>query len=196
MAIKTLALMLFLIGNSIALADTTVLKNGDFSSGLSDWEGDCHTPGSASDDSGATTGVVVKLRDGEWTKISQDFDGKEGDYVLTVTYTLSQGASFSLRPEDYTLVNGKLNLGGLGAFGSTPGEWIVIVCDSGVSTFEYWKVSPKIGSTDVQTLTTRVRLGSGEDHKKGFYLGFPPGSGYINLQSITLSPLGATAANP
>ena len=80
---KKLLLLCFLAGSLTAFADDNLLQNGDFSSGLAEWEGDCHTPGSASDDSGATSGVVVKMRS-DWTKMTQDFDSKPGNYLLTL----------------------------------------------------------------------------------------------------------------
>ena len=193
---KTLALLLLLAGASTAFADTDLLQNGDFADGISHWEGDCHSVGSASDDSSATTGVVIKLRDGDWTKISQDFDGKVGNYTLTVTYTVTPDIKFSLRPEDYKSTTLKMGLIGLVAASTTPGEWCVVVVDSGIHMYDYWQVSPKLDPNGVQKIMLKVDLGSGADHKKGFYLGFPPGSGSINLQSITLVPFGSsTAAN-
>ena len=89
---KTIALLLALALPAVVLADDgdgaskNLLKNGDFSSGINHWEGDCHTPDSSSFDPTAaapTSGVVVKLRHADWTKVTQDFDGKIGEYVAT-----------------------------------------------------------------------------------------------------------------
>ncbi len=45
-----------------------------------------------------------------------------------------------------------------------------------------------MGSTDVQTLQGDLSLDSDETHSKNFCLAFPPGSGFVNLQSISLVP--------
>ena len=93
---KTLFVLFLLMGGSIAFADDeNLLRNGDFSSGIAEWHGDCHGIGSATDDTGATSGIIVKLRSSEWTKVTQDFDGKAGNYLLTVVYTLGSGTTFS-----------------------------------------------------------------------------------------------------
>jgi hypothetical protein len=185
---KTLALLLFLVGGSAAFADTGILQNGDFSDGITHWEGDCHSVGSASDDSGATSGVVVNLRSGDWTKIGQDFDGNTGDYILTVTYVSSPGTTFSQRAEDYQNTTLKMGLTGLHSIDTTLGDWCIMVVDSGTNESTYWQITPTPNATGVQTIKVHVTLKSGSSHKKGFYLGFPPGDGSINLQSITLVP--------
>jgi hypothetical protein len=184
---KTLALLLFLVGGSAALADTDLLQNGKFVDGISHWDGDCHSPGSSSDDSNATTGAVVKLRSGEWTKINQDFDGKTGTYLLTITYTSSPDLKFSQRTEDYANAPLKMGLAALGPFNASLAKWCLIVVDTGIHRYNYWEITPTL-STGVQTIKTTVQLNSDQSFKKGFFLGFPPGEGSINLQSITLMP--------
>ena len=92
---KILALLFLLAGSSAVLADTDALENGDFSDGSTHWDGDIHVAGGAADDSNSTKGVVVSLRSGDWTKISQLFDGKSGDYILTITYTTPPGMTIS-----------------------------------------------------------------------------------------------------
>jgi hypothetical protein len=195
---KTLLLLFFLTGGSVALADDSILKNGDFSDGISHWEGDCHSIGSASDDSGVTSGVVVKLRSGDWTKINQDFDAKPGNYLLTITYTASPGLAFSQRAEDYTGLPGKMGLNGLGMLRRfpDPGQWLVIVRDTGVNFYTDWRITPKVDASGVQTVRLNVRLDSTDSFKKGFFVGFPPGDGFINLQSIMLVPQDAPAPAP
>ena len=185
---KTLALLLFLASGSAALADTDVLENGNFSDGLTHWDGDVHAAGGSSDDSNSTTGVVVTLRSGDWTKISQEFDGKAGQYLLTITYTATPGMTISNRAEDYQNTTSKMGLNGMAPINTLPGDWCLMVVDSGASRSAYWQITPILNGTGVQTIKTQVILQSGDAHKKAFYLGFPPGSGTINLQSITLVP--------
>lgn len=185
---KTLALLLLLAGGTAALADTDLLTNSDFSDGISHWEGDCHTAGGSLDDSGATTGVVVKMRSGEWTKINQDFEGKTGDYVLAITYSVTPGASLSQRADDYTNVPLKMELSSLSPIDVPTGKWCVMVVDTGIHRYHYWTIIPNLAPSGTHTLKLAVELNSGEDFKKGFFLGFPPGEGSINIQSITLLP--------
>jgi hypothetical protein len=194
---KTLFLLLFLAGASVALADdANLLKNGDFSSGIAEWHGDCHSIGSATDDTGATSGIIVKLRSHDWTKVTQDFDGKAGNYLLTVIYTLGAGTTFSQKPEDYSNVSGGLGLGGMSPFASTPSKWVVLISDTGTRHVSGWKVTPRLDTSGTQTLKADVWLNSGDSFRKGFFLGFPPGEGSINLQSITLASANTASASP
>jgi hypothetical protein len=187
---KKLLLLCFLAGSLAAFADdTNLLQNGDFSSGLSEWEGDCHTPGSASDNSGATTGVVVKMRD-DWTKMTQDFDAKPGNYLLTITYTVTPDFAPSQKKEDYENVTGQLELSALGAINTSPGAWLIMINDTGATHYNYWQITPTT-TAGVQTVHTLVQIQT--DEKKGFFLGFPPGTGTINIQNITLKAQGAAA---
>jgi len=185
---KTLALLLFLAGGSVVLADDDALQNGDFSDGITHWEGDVHTAGSSSDDSNSTSGVVVSLRSGDWTKISQIFEGKSGNYILTITYATTPNLTVSDRDEDYKNTTQKMGLAGLPPESTKVGDWVLIMVDTGISRFNYWEIPPVLNGTGVQTIKTQVSLKSDDNHEKAFYLGFPPGSGTINLQSVTLVP--------
>ncbi len=51
--------------------------------------------------------------------------------------------------------------------------------------FEYTAVHPAEGTTDVQTVTTEIRLRA-PDKTKTFCLAFPPGHGFITLHGISL----------
>jgi hypothetical protein len=195
---KTLALLFFLASNVAVLADSNLLQNGDFSDGLADWDGDCHTLNSSTIDSpltpAMTTGVAVQLKPSDWTQVIQDFDGNVGEYVLTVTYATSPDLKFSDEPGDYFNIPGKIGFSRLMPFSSTPGQWVVIVNDLGAMHYHYWKIKPNPNASGVQTVTVQVRLSSDDTEKKGFYLLFPPGQGLINLQSISLIP--KAAGNP
>lgn len=195
-SMKILALI-FLASMAPVLADTNLLKNGNFENGINHWEGDCHTPDSSTFDPSVTapaSGVVVKLRHSDWTQVTQDFDGKVGIYRLSVTYTVSPGLKFSDRPDDYINVPGKLGYSRLRAFTGHLGNWVAIVNDLGAMHYTYWDITPKIDAPGAQTLTLRVQLDSNDDEKKGFYLVFPPGDGFITLQNISLTPATADTA--
>ena len=195
---KTLFVLFLLMGGSIAFADDeNLLRNGDFSSGISHWEGNCHTPGSATDDMGATSGVIVKLRSGDWTKINQDFEAKPGNYILTITYTVSQGLTLSSRPEDYVGLPSKMGVAlWMMVHQPDPGEWLVLVVDTGVNFYTHWRLTPKLDPSGVQTVRLNVSLNSTDSFKKGFFLGFPPGSGTINIQSIVPAPKNPPPSSP
>jgi len=193
---KTLALLIFLVGGAIAMADGNLLKNGDFSSGINHWEGDCHTIDGTTFDSAITpptTGVIVKLHGSDWAQVTQDFDGKIGEYLLTINYTVSPDLKFSDHADDYVNVPGKLGYSRLKPFDSKPGDWALIINDLGAMHYNYWNIAPKPNASGPQTLTAHVQLDSDDAVKKGFYLVFPPGEGFINLLNITLAPL---TANP
>jgi hypothetical protein len=191
-----ISILAFLLVGSLAAAadDGNILKNGDFSSGVNHWEGDCHMPDSISyDDSQTqpTSGVVVKLRPGDWTQVVQDFEGGIGQYKVTITYVPSPDLKFSDKPEDYKNVPGHLGYTALSQFSMTPGKWALIINDLGAGHYMYWKIEPKIGGTAAQTLNLRVQLDSQAAAEKGFILIFPPGSGFINIQNISMTPLAA-----
>jgi hypothetical protein len=86
-----------------------------------------------------------------------------------------------------------MGLNGLGAVNTMVGKWCIMVVDFGVSHYEYWQITPHLGGTGAQTIRANVTLQSSDEHDKAFYLGFPPGSGTINLQSIALTPVNAPA---
>jgi hypothetical protein len=192
---KKLAALLLLLSLINLRADNNLLQNGDFSDGIAHWDGDCHSPDSNNNDSidlssPATTtpsGVVVKLRAGDWTKVTQDFDGKVGHYILTINYSVSPDLKFSQVADDYTNVPGKVGFSRLNPFNSDPGEWAVVINDLGALHYNYWKITPNL-TTGVQSVKANVNLDSDDSYKKGFYLLFPPGSGVITLQGITLVP--------
>jgi hypothetical protein len=197
---KNSILACLLIGMLTAFADdadNNILKNGDFSSGVNHWEGDCHTPDSASFDpseTAPTSGVVVKLRPADWTQVIQDFEGGIGRYNVSITYVPSPDLKFSDKPEDYNNIPGQLGYSALGQFSMLPGRWALLVNDLGAGHYWYWKIEPKLGGTNAQTLNLRVQLDSGAESDKGFILVFPPGQGYINLQKISMTP--AAPGNP
>jgi hypothetical protein len=192
---KMLTFLFFLVGTVAATADSNLLQNGNFSDGLADWNGDCHTLNNNSIDlpltPAMTTGVVVQLKPSDWTQVIQDFDGNVGEYVLTVTYATSPDLKLSDELSDYINIPGKIGFSRLMPFSSTPGQWVVIVNDLGAMHYHYWKIKPNPDASGVQTVTVHVRLNSDDAEKKGFYLLFPPGQGLINLQSISLVPKGA-----
>ena len=192
---KTLALLILLAGTSIVLADENLLKNGDFSNGINHWEGDCHTIDSTTFDPSVTpptSGIIIKLHGSGWAQVTQDFKGKIGEYTVSVVYSVSPDLKFSDRKEDYINIPGLLGFSRLKGFDAAPGQWALIINDLGAMHYNYWKITPKLDPSAVQKVNVRIQLDSDDTVDKGFYLVFPPGEGFINLQSITMVPQGGS----
>jgi hypothetical protein len=189
---KTALLAFFLIGTLAAVADDStgnLLKNGDFSNGINEWHGNLHTPDAVSfadGETAPTSGVVVKLK-GEWTQVEQDLTAGIGKYDVTINYEPSSDLKFSDKAEDYNNIPGQLGFNLLAPFAEAPGQWAVIINDLGAGHYNYWRLSPKVGAGP-QSLHLHVQLDSDANGVKGFILAFPPGTGFINITSITLTP--------
>ncbi len=197
-----LLLAALFVSISPAFADEgkNLLKNGDFSSGISEWEGDCHTPSQSSDDATPTlgdaastaaapaAGVVVKLRSRDWTQMKQDFEGKVGEYNMTIVYSFSPDLKFSTSLDDYANIPQSTGYSLFRAFSSPPGKWIIIISDVGAAHFTYWTVDPQGAPGPTQTFRTHVRLDSDDSSAKAICLVFPPGTGTVTLQSVSIVP--------
>jgi hypothetical protein len=195
---KKIALVLLLAGSSVALADdSNLLRNGDFSSGIAHWEGDCHsfdssdanTPPDLSANPASTPapqGVYIKLHHQDWTKMTQDFEGKEGAYTFSITYTLSPDAKFSASPDDYTDIPGATGMSRFPKFGIRPGTWGMIVLDLGAWRYWTWEVNPPAAGKST-TYTTPVKIGS-SDGDKTICLVFPPGDVTVTITNVSLAP--------
>ena len=185
-------LFIFSLAASIsAVADDNLLRNSDFSNGISHWDGDCRTPDSgggdlAAPDTQSSSGAVIKLRKNEWTHISQDFEGKTGDYTLTITYSVSTDLEFSTNPDDYTNLGSKIQFTLLGYTETDPGNWLVALTDYGMKSSSSMTLTPTLRGSDTQSVTTHFHLRS--SNNGGVYIVFPPGTGILTLHSITLAP--------
>jgi hypothetical protein len=193
---KKLALALLLLAPlTPAWAGDDLLENSDFSDGINHWYGNCKTPAEVlSEDADApisptATGLVVKLRHNDWTKVTQDFEAKPGSLALSMTYSVSAGLTFSTRPDDYTNVPGSIGFSAWAAFASQPGQWVMMLCDIASGHATFWKITPKPG-TAPQTYNTAFD-GMKSDERKTICLAFPPGDGLIIFQKISLTS-GAT----
>lgn len=193
---KQLLVLAWLFLAPVSLSnDNNLLRNGDFSSGIAHWQGVYETvqaasPSGSSSSSAPTTGALVKLCP-VWSKVTQNFSAKKGDYVLTVKYALSPDLKFSTNPEDYGRVSTLLALPNVGGFGARIGQWCAVVFDTSTGNSTFWRITPSHGSS-VQIFTCRIHLDSDNNQEgKTLVLAFPPGSGSINLQNVSL-----TAASP
>jgi hypothetical protein len=194
---KTALALLLLVPLLTARGDNNVLQNGDFTEGVNQWEGDCHSVGAADADAApsfnaptppsSAPGIVVRLDKDHWTKVTQDFNAGVGQYEATLTYSLSPDFSLSRNVADFTDVPAASGLTRLKRFSTHPNTWILVVCDIGAEHFEYWKMRPKpneIGNT--VNFHGRVQLNSDDSAPKGFFLAFPPGTGTITLLHASL----------
>jgi len=178
---KILLVLPLLCLAAFARADgDNLLQNGDFSSGTAHWVGNCESIKADS------SGAMVKLGPA-WSKLTQNFNGKPGDYDLTVKYTLMPDLKFSTNGMDYgKSVPTVLGLANVGAFGSRMGQWIVIVFNNTNSTF--WRITPSRGSLP-QTFTCKIHLDTDIDQEgQTLVLAYPPGTGSVNLQNISFTP--------
>jgi hypothetical protein len=189
---KKLVLVFLLAGSSAVLADDNndLLQNGDFSDGIAHWYGDCHTVADTILDSdyqapAAGTGAVVKLRAGDWTKLTQDFDTKPGTLHLTVTYELSPGATFSQRPEDYTNTTENVGYTAWRAYPTSVGSWVVMLCDIAAGHANIFEVRSDNAAAGPQTFKAGFRAKS--DEQKSICLGFPPGKGFITVEKVSIT---------
>ncbi len=185
----TLALLLLAAFNHVQ-ADN-LLQNGDFSDGIAHWYGSCRTPADmTSDDSsyqnpGSANALVVKLRNGDWTKVTQDFETKPGVITLSVTYVLSPDLKFSQRPDDYANTTGAIGFTAWRSFSTEVGQWVVMMCDLAAGHANVFTINGKQTGAP-QTFTASFNGKSGE--KKNLCLAFPPGQGFVTLQNIALTP--------
>ena len=182
---KSLALLLLLAGVALARADGDLLQNGDFSNGLAHWYGNIHALPDAADGT-PVPGVLIKFRSSEWTKVTQDFDVKAGVYKLHVSFTLSADAHFSDQLTDYINMPLKLEFPNEYATDAQPGQWMVVVADPTAMKSLHWTVgfTQKSGT---QSYTFTVK-GIDFTNKQTLLLGFPPGSGTVTLQHVSLVP--------
>ena len=189
---KALAL-LFLIGSATAvLAADNLLKNGDFSEGINYWEGDCHSIDSTTFDSSdanpPTSGVIVKLRGSEWTRVTQNLEAKRGNYLLTLTYVGSPDLRFSARSDDYMNMQDKLSMP-FKPFNIKEGQWIALIFDPAAKHGVSWSLTPPASGTGAIKVSIPVKIKT-QAEDQTFIVSFPPGDGYINLLDVSLTPQG------
>ncbi len=91
---------------------------------------------------------------------------------------------------DYTNISGQLGFNGLMPFSTPTGNWVVLINDRAAMHYNYWKIKPKVDASGQQTIDLKIHIDSGDDAVKGFFLLFPPGSGFINLLSVSMTPIG------
>jgi hypothetical protein len=169
------------------------IQNGDFADGISHWYGGGRSPADfASDnplqqsDPFTSKGLIIPLKDLDWTKVAQDFKGKVAGGVLSVTYQISKDFAFSAKPEDYVNMPGHIGYDGWKAFNTPPGTWVIFISDFGSNMGVYYELKPKLGSTEPQTFRARVQ-GLTPYENKTITLAFPPGAGTLVVLNVSLT---------
>jgi len=168
---------------AVASADE-VLQNGDFSEGLTHWEGDCR-PLSVATDSMAR-GAAVELLS-TWAKMTQNFEAKRGRYVISVTFTMTPDTTFEGGMPQYRKIPKKLGFGDLTQFNLQRGEWCILVTNIAARRYDYCAIKPLKKDSAPQTMTCEITL-TRDDDEALFCLGFPPGHGVITLQNVSMTP--------
>ena len=190
---RTLILALLVFACIIPASAQNWLENGDFTDGITHWRGNGRSPADMSSDNPfdkpdpfLSKGLIVPLRHKDWDKIAQDFSGKGTHGVMTITYMVAPDLAFSSLQEDYENIPDQLHYDGWVPFNIRPGNFIVFLADFGTSHGTYWKIKPKMGSAEPQTVRLQLS-GLTPFSDKTITLGFPPGSGNLVILNIALT---------
>ena len=169
------------------------LQNGDFANGADHWRGDGRTPADmAPDDPFAkpdpllSSGLIIPLKDRQWTKVTQNFRTKASELVLVIKYILSPGLTFSDQDDDYNNIPKQIDNNIYGPFNLSKHQCMALFTDFGNGAkgqYIYWV--PTLGSSEVQTLTHRVTNFS-QLEDEVVTIAFPPGQGNVILKSVSL----------
>jgi len=190
---NALLFTLLVLACALPLRADNWLQNGDFTDGINHWRGNGRSPADLAPDNPldkpdpfTSKGLIIPLKDLDWTKVAQDFKGKIASGVLTFTYMVSADRAFSTKAEDYLNMPGHISYDGWRPFNTPAGEWVIFISDFGSARGTYYTIRPKLGSTDPQTCKMAVHgLTPLED--KTITLAFPPGTGTMVMLNISLT---------
>jgi hypothetical protein len=189
---KLLAITLPLFALALPLRADNWVANGDFANGISHWYGNGRAPADMASDNPfdkpnpqLAKGLIIPLKKMEWTKVAQDFKGKGTAGTVNITYMVTPDLTFSTKKDDYLNMPHHIGYDYWLPFDTPQGQWIVFISDFGSAHGEYWEITPKLGSGDVQTFTAEVsRLTPLQD--KTITLAFPPGEGDVIILSVSM----------
>lgn len=186
---RPLALLFFMASLIPVQADNNLLQNGDFSNGITHWNGNVQTP-VAAEIPEVTSGAIIKLRHHDWTLVHQSFRIKAGNYILKVVFMPSSDFHFSNQYPDYMNLKAKLDYPDPNVSPDAEiGQWAIVITDFSAATSIYWTTDlVKPPSQQSQTFSIK---GIDFTHEQALTIAFPPGSGYITLQQISLVPAGS-----
>jgi hypothetical protein len=181
-------LLFLLIASYTAVSADDCIENGDFSAGLQHWRGDvrdsAETDGAL--DSAPTAGVLVPLRAHEWTMAQQEIRVNVGTYKLHVTISPSADLHFSDQYADYIDFPQKMGYTPHLPTDASTGEWAIVVADTDDSSLVTWTtfLTHPSGS---QSYTFTIK-GLDPSHGHILNIAFPPGSGSVTLQHVSMAP--------
>ncbi len=182
---KTLILLFSLAALIAVRADDDLLQNGDFSNGLAHWYGNLQAVANVPEaGSTAQNAGVIKLRHGDWTKVTQDFEVKAGTYQLHVTFAPSPETHFSTQVTDYMSIPDKVGIPDEHPTDANPGQWVIAVSDATAASSLWWRVDVS-KNAGPQSYSFTVK-GINFSNRQSLMLAFPPGSGYIILTNVSL----------
>lgn len=191
MKTQTLAFLVLLSLGAVRADD--LIQNGDFSSGIDHWHGNGQAPADfkpddpfAASDPFTSKGMIIKLKERQWTKVIQDFKGKSSTGALTITYMVSPDLAFSEKPDDYVNVPGHIDYNAWRPFDIPVGLWIAFLSDFGSAHGTYYKLKPKLGSNEPQTLKMDIKAMTPYEDKT-ITFAFPPGKGLIVILNVSLT---------
>jgi hypothetical protein len=189
---KFLPVALLVLACAFPLRADNWLQNGDFADGLDHWRGNGRAPADMASgnpfdkpDPFTSKGLILPLRGSDWSRVTQNFRGKGGTSgVLTITYMLSPGLTFSDKLENYTNIPDQLHIDGWNSFNTPLGDWVFFISDSNSGRAPYNMIKPNVGSTGPQTSSTWVK-GLTPFADKSLTIAFPPGNGTVVLLKVS-----------
>jgi len=190
---KNLVIAFLLLTSLARVHADNILENGDFADGTSHWYGDGRPPSDFAPenpldkpDPFTSKGLIMPLKELDWTRMAQDFKGRIASGILTLTYMLSPDLTFSTKPEDYVNMPAHIHYGGWKSVNTPPGAWVVFIADFGSAHGSYYTIRPNLGSTGAQTYKLPFsKLTPLED--KTITIAFPPGKGTVVILNVSLT---------
>jgi hypothetical protein len=184
-AMGKITLAFLLLASLIRLEADEMLKNGDFSEGLNQWNGDGGDVAQIAPDL-APRGLIINLSAQDWTKAVQEFRPIGTDFSCTIIYKLTADTQFSTDQKDYQNVPGHIGYTLWKPFRIPQGDWMMMLCDFGNSvTGAYYPIKPKMGADGTATFQANL-IGLSSREAKTLTLAFPPGQGSVIILSASM----------
>ncbi len=189
---KFLFFFAFLASAVLSLRADDWLENEYFLSGKDHWYGQVQWPEDFAAADPFTTadpltakGMIAALKPSHWVSAFQDFKGKGGDAVLTITYVVAPNTSFSKKPEDYQNTPDKIGWDAWPSYSTPIGSFVVLIGDPSQYYFNFYPVTPKMNKTGTQTFTMKLS-GLAPWTSKSIAISFPPGQGTVVVHKVAL----------
>ena len=169
-----------------------LLLNGDFSDGRNHWLGDGITPAELTPDNplfttmgkSSTNELIVPLRPHGWTKVTQSFHTHSAEYNIIIRFKPSLDVIFTKEKDDYDRTAEEVGLWNNVLYHQFNNFLWGIVDDSRRFWFAGYCDASKLKGAHPTLQHTMTNLANTDD--KTLYLAFPPGSGNIIIQSVSV----------